>query len=385
MIHFDFLTADTRAALFHRAPRAVDGGNDLALQAMHLGATLYCPATRPELARDVVRSRARGVTSMVACLEDSVPNDQLAGAEHNLVDQLQWLHGENEAIPRLFVRVRTPEQVGALVARLGSATALLSGFVLPKFTPGNGRRYLDAVGAAVLASGVELLAMPVIESVEVMHLETRVRALAQVAELLDEHRARVLAVRVGASDFSGIYGLRRSGEMTVYDVRVVADAIADVVNVLGRADGTGFTITGPVWEYFTSGERIFKPRLRSSVFAEHGEQQLRQALLLRDLDGLIREIELDKANGLVGKTVIHPSHVAAVHALSVVTHEEFADATAVLGVASPGGVLRSEYGNKMNEVNPHRTWAQKVLLRAHAFGVAGADVSFVDFLAASAV
>jgi len=164
----------------------------------------------------------------------------------------------------------------------------------------------------------------------------------------------------------------------------VANAIADVVNMLGRADGTGFTVTGPVWEYFTGGERLFKPRLRSSVFAEHGAQELRHSLLLHDLDGLIREVQLDKANGLVGKTVIHPSHVAAVHALSVVTHEEFADANVVLSAASPGGVVRSEYGNKMNEVNPHRLWARKVLLRAHCFGVAGADVSFVDLLAAGA-
>lgn len=384
MIHFDFLSEGARGALFHHAPKAVDASSDLALQAMHLGATLYCPATRLQLVQDIVRSRARGVSSMVLCLEDSVPNDQLAEAEDNLVHQLQQLHEEGGAIPRLFVRVRAVEQIGDLVARIGSAMPLISGFVLPKFTADVGRRYLDALDEAARSSGVELLAMPVIESAEVMHLESRVRALESIRELLCERRERVLAVRVGASDFSGIYGLRRSGETTVYDVRVVSNAIADVVNVLGRADSTGFTITGPVWEYFASGERIFKPRLRSSVFAEHGVLQLRQSLLLRDLDGLIREIELDKANGLVGKTVIHPSHVAAVHALSVVTHEEFADATDVLGAVSPGGVLRSEYGNKMNEVNPHRAWAQKVLLRAHAFGVAGPDVSFVDLLAAGA-
>ncbi len=320
---------------------------------------------------------------MVLCLEDSVANDELAEAERNLVEQLCELYTLSSPTPRLFIRVRTAEQIAELVQRLGPAAELVSGFVLPKFTAANGRGYLAAVEAAALSSGVDLQVMPVIESAEVMHVETRPQALAQIREVLCERRRRVLAVRVGASDFSGIYGLRRSGEMTVYDVRVVANAIADVVNVLGRSDGTGYTITGPVWEYFSSGERIFKPRLRSSVFDEHGAQELRHALLLHDLDGLIREVQLDKANGLVGKTVIHPSHVAAVHALSVVTHEEFSDANAVLAADSPGGVLRSEYGNKMNEVNPHRRWAQKVLLRAHAFGVAGADVSFVDLLAAS--
>ncbi|MEO9223121.1 MAG: HpcH/HpaI aldolase/citrate lyase family protein [Mycobacteriaceae bacterium] len=384
MIHFDFLTEQARAALFHLPPRPVGPGSPHELAAVHLGATLYCPATRPQLARDVARSRRRGVTSMVLCLEDSVADDELSGAEENLVRQLHTVRVDGLATPRLFVRVRAPEQIGDLVARLGAAAGVLSGFVLPKFTAANGGGYLDAVQAASASGGVALQAMPVIESAEVIHLETRARELTDVRAVLGAHRERVLAVRVGASDFSGVYGLRRSGDMTVYDVRVVANAIADVVNVLGRADGTGFTITGPVWEYFTGGERIFKPRLRSSVFAEHGAQELRHALLSHDLDGLIREVELDKANGLVGKTVIHPSHVAAVHALSVVTHEEFADANDVSAAASPGGVLRSEYGNKMNEVNPHRQWARKVLLRAHCFGVAGADVSFVDLLAAGA-
>ncbi len=37
-------------------------------------------------------------------------------------------------LPLLFIRVRVPEQIPDLVARLGPAVRLLSGFVLPKFT-----------------------------------------------------------------------------------------------------------------------------------------------------------------------------------------------------------------------------------------------------------
>jgi hypothetical protein len=36
----------------------------------------------------------------------------------------------------------------------------------------------------------------------------------------------------------------------------------------------------------------------------------------------------------------------------------------------------------MNEVKPHRAWAERTMLRAEAFGVAREDVSFVDLLAA---
>jgi len=162
----------------------------------------------------------------------------------------------------------------------------------------------------------------------------------------------------------------------------VADVIADVVNILGRADGTGHVVTGPVWEYFSNHERIFKPLLRQSPFDER-DGRLRQDLLTRDIDGLIREVVLDKANGLTGKTVIHPSHVAAVHALSVVTMEEFTDASDVLGADMLGGGVRaSGYRNKMNESKPHRAWAERVLRRAAAFGVVAEDVTYVDVLAA---
>ena len=79
-----------------------------------------------------------------------------------------------------------------------------------------------------------------------------------------------------------------------------------------------------------------------------------------DLDGLMRETMLDRANGLTGKSVIHPLHIAPVHALAVVPHEEYLDA---LDVARPGvgrrRCPRSGYGNKMNEMRPHRIWAER--------------------------
>ena len=101
------------------------------------------------------------------------------------------------------------------------------------------------------------------------------------------------------------------------------------------------------------------------------------------MDGLIREVELDKANGLTGKTVIHPSHVLAVNALQVVTHEEYADAVDVLSSHGQGGVAASGYGNKMNESKPHTAWARRTATRARMFGVSAPDVSFVEILAAS--
>lgn len=441
MRHFGHLADDVRGRLFLEQPRAFSAESDAAVLATALGATLYSPATRPTLGTDIRKQAGRGVVSMVLCLEDAIADHEVTAAEANLVVQLgelfDELHGASRGdasgaargelrdeqrargevraeapggwlgevrgvaseparaveaftgcaqdLPLLFIRVRAASQITDLADRLGPAIGLLTGFVLPKFTDESGGEFLEALADAEAATGRRLFAMPVLESPELAHLETRREQLFGIARLLDKYRGRVLAVRLGVTDLCSAYGLRRSADLTAYDVALVAAVIGDVVNVLGRADGTGFTVTGPVWEYFPVQERMFKPQLRRTPFAEAepSGEAVRQRIIEHDLDGLIREIELDRANGLLGKTCIHPSHVPAVHALSVVTHEEYSDARDILDQErGGGGVLRSAYTNKMNEAKPHRAWAERVMLRAEVFGVAREDVSFAELLSA---
>jgi citrate lyase beta subunit len=384
MRHFGQLPPAVRERLFHKEPCEFTPDSSAQVLSAALGATLYSPATRPRLAGDVLKQADNGVVSMVLCLEDSIDDADVAAAEENLVRQFAELDSRDAEPPLLFVRVRRPEQIPDLAHRLGDSIRNLSGFVLPKFTEERGLPFLEALADAERSTGRRLFAMPVLESPELLHLETRTRTLAGIAATVARHRDRVLALRLGVTDFCSAYGLRRSPDMTAYDVQIVASVIADVVNVLGRADGTGFTVTGPVWEYFRLQERMFKPQLRRSPFMELRADEIRTSLIEHDLDGLLREIELDRANGLTGKTCIHPTHVAPVHALSVVSHEEFSDAQDILRPERcGGGVLRSAYTNKMNEVKPHRAWAERTLRRAEAFGVAREEVGFVELLAAS--
>ncbi|MDH6705342.1 citrate lyase beta subunit [Kitasatospora sp. MAA19] len=393
MRHFGHLADDVRGRLFLEQPRPFTDRSEPAVLATALGGTLYSPATRPALAADIRKQAARGVVSMVLCLEDAIADHEVDAGERNLVEQLNDLVRDftdcTQGHPLLFIRVRAASQILDLAERLGPAVGLLSGFVLPKFTTETGGAYLAALAAAEAATGRRLFAMPVLESPELAHLETRREQLFGIAELLAGHRERVLAVRLGVTDLCSAYGLRRSPDLTAYDVALVAAVIGEVVNVLGRADGTGYTVTGPVWEYFPVQERMFKPQLRRTPFAESSGtalasgEEVRRRIIEHDLDGLIREVELDRANGLLGKTCIHPSHVPAVHALSVVTHEEYCDARDILRQEQDGGgVLRSAYTNKMNEARPHRAWAERVLLRAEVFGVAREDVSFAELLSA---
>jgi citrate lyase beta subunit len=394
--HFGYLSAAETATLFEVPPEEFDRRSGIELLSVALGATLYMPADRPALAADIVKQAAAGVTSVTVCLEDSIPDAGVPAAVDNLVVALTAVHedavhedavqggrGEPRALPLLFIRVRAPEQITEVVGRLGPAATVLTGFVLPKFTAAAGTAYLHALDLADRGAGTELLAMPVIESGAILYAETRVDELTRLRALLHRDRRRILAVRLGATDLCALFGLRRSPDLSIYDVKVISSLIADVVNVLGRADDTGFTVTGPVWEHYGAAERILKPQLRQSPFDAHGARELRGRLVSRAIDGLIREVQLDAANGLQGKTCIHPSHVAVVNALSVVSAEDHRDAADVLSIGEGGGVRASGHRNKMNEARPHTAWARRTMLRARVFGVAAENVSFVDLLAAS--
>lgn len=381
--HFNHLHRDDRHRLFYRQPEPLALDADRELLAVALGATLYTPADHPDLRSRVIRCVAGGVCSMVLDLEDAIDDENVAVALRNVVATLDEIAAQGGVNAMIFVRVRTTDCIAEIVESLSSGASVLAGFVVPKFTAETGAAFLAAHAAASRTLGRRLYCMPVLESVELVHRQTRENELQRLGRLLAEHRDNILALRIGTTDMCAVFGIRRDRDLTIYDVRVVADAIADIVNYLGRADGSGFLITAPVWEYFADRERIFRPTLRATPFVEHDAVRFRDQLVSRDIDGLLREISLDHVNGLRGKTVIHPSHVTAVHGLAVVTHEEYHDACDIVAL-STGGVRPSGYGNKMNEARPHHQWAQQILQRARVFGVTNEGVTFVDLLTAAA-
>lgn len=378
--HFDHLTPAVRDQLFSVVPGEFDRDSSSTLLAMALGATLYVPGVRTDLVAAVSKRARNGVRSVVIDLEDAVADHHVDQALHNVTDAIAELSDAAQQT-LIFVRVRTPEHIRSIIDGVGRRSAALNGFVLPKFSATTGARFLGEILAASERVGTRLFAMPVLETADVLYRETRNQELSAIRDLLGQYRDTVLAVRLGATDLCGLYGIRRDRDLTIYHVGVVAELIAEVVNHLGRADGTGYTITGPVWEYFAGHERMFRPQLRATPFENRHAEKFRDELVTNDVDGLIREIVLDRANGLTGKTVIHPSHVAAVHALSVVPHEEFSDASDILQTQDVG-VKASGYRNKMNEMRPHRLWAERILVRAEVFGVANPQISHVEILTA---
>ncbi|MFW3172018.1 HpcH/HpaI aldolase/citrate lyase family protein [Geodermatophilus sp. CPCC 206100] len=380
MRHFAYLTDDERDRLFAVPPGTVTPHSPRSTLALALGATLYSPGTRPALDVDAARAAAIGATSVVWCLEDAIPHAQVAAAEANVVAALQRIdeRGCGEDLPLLFVRVREPAQIRRLAAAAGPALSRLTGFSLPKATgPGLGEM-LAAVAEVSAGSPHPLYAMPILETPDVAWSESRAAALGAVAEQLDHYADAVLCVRVGGTDLSGLFGLRRDRDTTVWDVAVVRDCLADIVNRFAR--NGEHVVTAAVWEHIP-GPRLFKPQLRQTPFTSRRESALRQHLIDDDLDGLIRETTLDKANGMHGKTVIHPAHVSVVNALFTVARSEYDDALDILTARAEGGVRASAHG-RMNELGPHALWAELISRRAAVFGVVADESALVELLGA---
>ncbi len=380
MRHFAFLTPEQSAAMFAVPPSPFDRTSPPEILSIALGATLYSPGTRLQLADDARRAAAIGATSHVWCLEDAIAHGDVPFAQANVGRQLRELQeSATTPLPLLFVRVRTPEQVVEVARDAGPGIAQLTGFVLPKITPGRlGEAYLQALEAASDLAGQRLYGMPVLEHEDLAWRESRTAHLADLRELFDRYRDSILSLRVGGTDLCGLFGLRRDRDTIIWDVAVVRDALCDVLNTFARRGD--YVLSGPVWEHFNGPDRLFRSQLRSTPFQQGSRMRLRQQLLRDDADELLREVLLDRANGFQGKTVIHPTHVSMVNTLSVVSREEYDDAVTVLATRDRGGVVRSAAGNKMNELGPHGLWAEQVVARAGVYGVLAKPDSVVELL-----
>ncbi|WP_318628267.1 HpcH/HpaI aldolase/citrate lyase family protein [Paenibacillus polymyxa] len=364
-----------------------------------IGAALYMPATRSEVAEEIKNGKHEGLTTVILDLEDAIGDQQVGQAEQSLAQQLFQLLSyvrtgmmSEQQLPLLFVRVRSVEQLERLLNGLGESLSLLTGFVLPKFSSDNGRAYFALIaeynrsmhtGAGNENNMPVLYGLPILESSKIIYRETRWKELLSIKEILDEYQEYVLNVRIGATDFSSLYGLRRSPDITIYEIAVIRDCIADIINLFGRV-GSNYVISGPVWEYFSHRERVFKPQLRVSPFEDalgKPGRHLRMDFISEAVDGLIREVMMDKENGIIGKTIIHPSHIKPVQAMYAVTHEEYMDALEIVERNDGSlGVFKSTYANKMNEIKPHLNWAHRIINRSKVYGVLHEQQHFVSLL-----
>ena len=316
-----------------------------------LGGMLYMPANRTKIAEDILTNKHTYMHSVCLDLEDAIGDNAVEEAIQILKTTLSQIHQAITQktfpianLPLIFVRVRTPNQLKELYQTLPHELfTVLTGFNFPKFDRSNLNDYLQIFTEIQNEIPSKLYFNPILESKAIMNKQNRLTELHYIQRKCSAYSDSILNIRVGATDFCNLFGLRRKASQTIYDIRVVTDCFTDIINTFG----SNYTIAGPVWEYFQSatGDTSWKT-------------------------GLERELKLDKLNGFFGKTAIHPSQLALIAKNNIVSEEDYQDALSILGMnQSLIGVTKSSHHNKMNEGKTHINWAQKIITQANIYGV----------------
>ena len=340
--------------IFYKAPGIFTKYTNKDVLKYAIGANMYTPGTNTTICEKLIigDKSINGLGAITFCLEDAIPETDVKKGEENIICILDRLYKESkidkklvERLPLIFVRVRSVSQFQNFINRLTKEElSVLTGFNFPKFNSKNGYTYFSILSIVSKDKDELLYGMPILEDKHVIYKETRVKELQNIQNIFEKFDKYLLNIRVGATDFSSLYGLRRNMYTTVYDLRVVSDCLTDILNFFLRSEKE-YVVSGPVWEYFSNDINA----VENQTF--------------------INELELDIQNGFQGKTIIHPSQIDIVNKKYIVNYNEYQDAYNILHNNEKGGVFKSKNGNQMNEVNPHRTWAKKILARAEIFGI----------------
>ena len=313
-----------------------------------IGANMYMPATQNNIFKKLINNDFHDIGAISLCMEDAIDEAMLPEAQIsalNLLNDLYNITQENKNLnlPLIFIRVRNPEQFKLFADMLTEKhVKMLTGFNFPKFNSKNGEDYFETLKNLSIKFNEVLYGMPIIEDEDVIFKETRFVELERIQHILLKYPEFVLNIRVGGTDFSSLYGLRRGINTPIYEIKVVADCLKDILNFFLRK-GCDYVISGPVWEYFSWDENS------------------------EEINGLKKELMLDIENGFHGKTIIHPSQINIVNEQYIISYHEYIDAINTL--ESKGGVFKGSAGNRMCETNPHKRWAKKIVAKAEVFGV----------------
>ena len=309
-----------------------------------LGGLLYAPAMNVKVVQKVRDGVWKNLKSLAFCLEDTIKDECLEEAQMCLKEVLRGLAELDKAqLPLIFIRIRTPEHMKKAMKLYEEYKSIITGYILPKFDLSNSDEYIELIKECNAdRNGKTTYIMPIFESRMIADVVTRVSTLARLKECLDSVKDYVLNVRVGGNDFCNLYGVRRSVNQTIYDIGVIRDIFVDIINIFG-AD---YVVSGPVWEYFGTSRDGRWDR------------------------GLINELELDRLNGFIGKTAIHPVQLPVIFDSMKVKKSDYDDAMSILNWNNGAlGVAKSENGTRMNEVKVHGKWARKIAILGEIYGI----------------
>ncbi|MDR1607635.1 MAG: HpcH/HpaI aldolase/citrate lyase family protein [Deltaproteobacteria bacterium] len=289
------------------------------MKSIKFGATMYAPATRPDLIALGNSLKYPNLRTVVFCTEDSVSLNDLPKAIKNL--QLTFPRLVKAPIQR-FVRPKNLEVLKTLLTLPGVEN--VNGFVLPKAD-------LDTLPSyfKLLARHEAFELMPTLETKAVFDLVSMRRLRDYLAK--SPLASRIAVLRIGSLDLMSVLSLRRDINRVIYDTPI-GHAIDQLITIFKTA---GFSLSAP------------------------GFEGLDQAQILMD------ELSLDVSRGLFAKTCVHPDQVDIIHDAYKVTPEELEMAEAILSPERPAVFRMAE---RMCEKAVHANWAAVTMERARLFG-----------------
>ncbi len=311
-----------------------------------VGALLYSPALNEGVSQAVIYEKFGKQYSLALCLEDTVADSKVEEAEFSLQKTIYSIMEAKDSkefyLPKIFIRVRDPEQLLRIHSLLGNGVSIVSGYIFPKYSTENMDEYNHNIIQVNSNTTRNFYMMPTLESKDIVDYRTRREALVAIKESIDSMREYVLNVRVGGNDFCNEFSVRRHYDETIYDILPIGQLLADILTVFSR----DYIVSGPVWEFFSSDNNEWK-------------------------EGLIREVARDRLNGFVGKTVIHPKQIEIVNEAFKVSRKDFEDAKMILNWDESEAlqVGKSDGGERMNEVKTHMNWARKTIILSQIYGI----------------
>lgn len=344
MKYFNYLT-EKEKELFYKLPKYFDKNYDINLLKYAIGALLYIPAINKDMIYKAILGKIDGISSISICLEDAIGVNGENESIDNIKEIINYLRNnknDNENFPLIFIRFRNLEQMLRIKDVLRENLDLLTGIIIPKANKEVISEFLKRLDELKCSS---LYIMPIIETTEFINIETKDKAFLDLYKVVKENKDRILNIRIGVTDILGSYGLRRNKKYTIYDNIIFNKFCTDLMCAMGGNSDIDIPISGGVSEFYDlKNEEI--------------------------LESYMKEICLDKLNAFSGKTVIHPLQLKVVQAMNIISYEDYTDAKNISeNVNSKYSVSASFSGERMNEVNPHLKWAERIMILAEIYGV----------------
>ena len=89
--YFNDLAAIGKEDLFYRKPEMVTKHTDKQRLSYSLGALLYMPATREDIAHLIITNKFKELVTVAICLEDAIGDHEVERAENKLVTHMQQI------------------------------------------------------------------------------------------------------------------------------------------------------------------------------------------------------------------------------------------------------------------------------------------------------